>query len=146
MAKIASILGLSGQKALGDGHAAVARALGVLIRRQDLDAGVLREHFLAALDAIDDRSDLRTVDDQHIAFAAGQMVDNVLAGERAGLDVVGHDGDVGALRADVEGRDDDAGLVGALDRRSDGLRVDGVEHDDIDAGGDEIVDLRRPAC
>src|SRR6516225_2673370 len=95
----------------------------------------------AALRAITCRGTGRTEgQDQHGAFAA-HLFDQVFAGDRAGLDVVGLDGHVGA-RCPRVGRDDgNAALVGAVDRRLDGVRVAGAQHDQVDAGGDEGVDL-----
>ncbi|MFT3834191.1 MAG: hypothetical protein QM711_12855 [Micropruina sp.] len=40
----------------------------------------------------------------------------------------------------VEGHENGAGLLGALDDRGEGRRVDGDEGDRVVAGGDEVVD------
>ena len=61
----------------------------------------------------DDGRDLRAVDDEHVALSL-EMIGDVLAGELAGLDVVGHHRHVGAGRCHVEGRHDHAGGLGAL--------------------------------
>ena len=47
----------------------------------------------------------------------------------------------GALGRGIDRDHDDAGRLGSFDRRLDGLRIAGVEQDQIDAGGDEIIDL-----
>ncbi len=104
------------------------------------EPGVLAEHVLAADDAVDHRGDLRAVLDDDVAFAS-QLVDDVLAGDLAGLDVVGGHRGVGAFGRGVDGNDDDAGGLRLLDRRADRLGIAGVEQDQVDAGGDEIVDL-----
>ena len=44
---------------------------------------------------------------------------------------------------DVDRHHDDAGRLRLLDRRLDRLRVGGVDQDHVDAGGDEVVDLRE---
>ena len=82
---------------------------------------VLGEHRLAALDAVDHGRDLRAVLDDHVALAA-DLVGDVLAGDLAGLDVVGLHRGVGPGGGDVDRDDDDAGRLGALDRRRDRLR------------------------
>ena len=102
--------------------------------------GFLREHLLAALDAVDHRGDLRAVLDDHVALAA-ELVDDVLAGDLAGLDVVGLHRGVGARRPRRRPRRRRCRPPAPLDRRRDRLRVGGVEQDQVDAGGDEVVDL-----
>src|SRR4051794_36688893 len=54
------------QQALRHGESAVPRAFRILIVRQDLDVRVLFEHRFAALDPIDDRGDLRSIDDDDV--------------------------------------------------------------------------------
>ena len=70
-----------------------------------------------------------------------QLVDDELAGLLAGLDVVGLDRGVRALGGDVDRDHDDARRLRPLDRRLDRLRVGGVDQDQVDARGDEVVDL-----
>ena len=53
----------------------------------------------------------------------------------------GHHRGVRPLGRDVDRHDDDAGRLRPLDRRRDRLGVGGVEQDQVDARGDEIVDL-----
>src|SRR6266702_907985 len=133
-------LGKAGQIALRHGQATLARPLGVLVAGQDLEAGILGEHILAADHPVDHHEDLRPVLDDHIAFAA-ELVDDVLAGDLASLDIVcGHRG-VGAFGCGIHRDDDDACRLCFLDRWPDGLRIAGVQEDQVDAGGDEVVDL-----
>ena len=70
-----------------------------------------------------------------------ELVDDVLAGDLAGLDVVGLTVASAPGGGDVDRDHDDAGRLRPLDRRLDRLRVGGVEQDHVDAGGDEVVDL-----
>ncbi len=102
---------------------------------------MLRKHVLAALNAVDDGRRGRAIEDDVVALAA-RVVDQILAGDLARLDVVGHHGHVGTRGGDIEGCDYDACSLRLLNGRLDRLGVDSVQHDDIDAGGDEAVDLR----
>ena len=113
-------LGEAGQVALHDVEAALARALAVLVVGQDLDVRVLGQHLLAAVDPVDHGGDLRAVLDDDVALAA-ELVDDVLAGDLAGLDVVGLHRGVGAGGGDVDRHHHDAGRLRPLDRRGDRL-------------------------
>src|SRR5581483_11723203 len=73
-------LGEAGQVALRDRQPALARALAVLVTRENLDTGILGQDILAAGDTIDHGGHLRAVFDDDVAFAA-ELVDNVLAGD-----------------------------------------------------------------
>src|SRR5690606_27223220 len=81
-----------------------------------------------------------TVDDYDITFAA-DGVDNVLAGFLAGLNVVGHHCNVGAGCGNIKGGDDDASVTRTFDGGCNGAGINGVQHDDVDARGDEVIDL-----
>ena len=107
-----------------------------------LMSGLFFEHRLAAVDAIDHRRDLRAVLDDHVALAA-ELLDDELAGDLAGLHVVGLHGRVGAVGRHVDAHHHDAGLLGLLQRGLDGLGVDRVDEDHVDPRGDEAVDLRE---
>ena len=98
------------------------------------------DDLLAAVHTLDHRGDLRTVDDDQVALAA-HLVDQIFAGDRSGLGVVGFDGGIGTLGLGIDGDHNDAGRLGAADRRGDGIGIAGIEKDKVDAGGDEIVDL-----
>ena len=130
----------AGQVALHDVQAAFARALGVLVVGQDLDVRVLRETSLQPFTrSITDETCgpfwMTTLPLPPILSAM------ILAGDLARLDVVRLHRGVGPGRGDVDRDDDDARRLGALHRRRDRLRVGRVEQDQVDAGGDEVVDL-----
>ena len=72
---------------------------------------------------------------------AAELVGKELAAELAGLDVVGLDGDVRSGGRDVDRDHEDAGVLRALDGGAAGLRVGGVEQDQVHTRGDEAVDL-----
>ena len=76
-----------------------------------------------------------------LAALGAELVGDVLAGDLAGLDVVGLHRGVGAGRGDVDRDHHDPGRLRPLDRRGDRLGVGGVEQDHVDARGDEVVDL-----
>ena len=83
-------------------------------------SGVLAEDVLATDHAVDHRRDLRPVLDDDIALAA-ELVDDVLAGDLAGLDVVRRHRGVGAFGRRVHRDHDDAGRLRLLDRGPDRL-------------------------
>ena len=102
--------------------------------------GALPKRLLAAVDPVDHRGDRRAVHDRHLALAV-QLVDDVLASLLAGFDVVGGDRGGGPLGGDVHRDGDDAGRLQADHGRLDRDRIGGVDQHQIDAGGDEVVDL-----
>jgi hypothetical protein len=55
------------------------------------------------------------------------------------MDVVGGHRGIGAFGRGVHGDDDDARCLCILDRRPDSLGIAGVQEDQVDTGGDEIV-------
>ena len=122
-------------------EAALARALAVLIGREDLDLRILGQHLLAAIDPIDDRADLRPVLDDHLAAGLAELVGDVLAGDLAGLDIVGLHRGIGPGCRDVDRDHHHPRSLRPLDRRRDRVRVGRVDQDHVDARRDEIVDL-----
>jgi hypothetical protein len=101
---------------------------------------MLGDHVLAPLYTLDHRRDLWTVQDDHVAFAA-HLVDQVLAGDCSGLDVVGFNRGIGSLRRGIDRDHGDAGRLGSTDCRFDGLWITRIKQDKIDAGSDKVVDL-----
>ena len=75
--------------------------------------------------------------------AVGDVLDQPVAPELAQALLVDVDVDgVGGVEDVVEGDEDDARLLGALDDRAEGGRVLGVDDDGVVAGVDEVVDRR----
>ena len=108
----ASMSSEAGQVALHDVQAALAGALAVLVVGQDLDAsGSWPSTSLQPLTRSITSDDLRAVLDDHLAALAVQLVGDVLAGDLAGLDIVGLHRGVGAGGGDVDRDDDDAGRL-----------------------------------
>ena len=104
---------------------------------------------LQPFNTVGDRRILRTVLDDHIACAL-ELSRDVLASDFASLYVVRRHGGVGGLSGRIDRHDDDARSLGFLDGRADGGGIAGVEQNEIDARGNEIVDLvnllvRNPA-
>ena len=64
-----------------------------------------------------------------------------MAGDLAGLNIVCGHRSVRAFGCRVHGDDDDASRLRLLDRGPNGLGIAGIEEDQVNAGGDEIVDL-----
>ena len=134
-------LGEAGQVALHDVQAALARALAVLVVGQDLDVRVLGQHLLAAVDAVDHGADLRAVLDDHVAACLAELVGDELAGDLAGLDIVGLHGGVGAGGRDVDATTTMPAACARLIAGAMALGSAALTRIMSTPGGDEVVDL-----
>ena len=101
---------------------------------------MLRQDLLAALDAVDHRRDLGTVLNDDIPLAA-DLLGQVLAGQLAGLSIVGLDGGVRAGGGDIDRDDDDPGLLRPLDGGEDCPWIGRIEQNEVHSCGDEVVHL-----